>query len=46
MFGIAWGVGSLLLLDGLGEGFRLRNKKRFDSIGENVLFIRGGVPGS
>jgi putative ABC transport system permease protein len=22
MFGIAWGVGSLLLLVGLGEGFR------------------------
>ena len=22
MFGIAWGVGSLLLLIGLGEGFR------------------------
>ena len=25
MFGIAWGVGSLLLLVGLGEGFRTGN---------------------
>jgi putative ABC transport system permease protein len=42
MFGIAWGVGSLLLLVGLGEGFRSGNKKQFDSIGENVMFIWGG----
>jgi len=26
MFGIAWGVGSLLLLVGLGEGFRSGNR--------------------
>src|SRR6266849_4540060 len=42
MFGIAWGVGSLLLLVGLGEGFRSGNKKQFDSLGENVMFIFGG----
>jgi putative ABC transport system permease protein len=42
MFGIAWGVGSLLLLVGLGEGFRSGNKKQFDSIGENVMFIWSG----
>ncbi|MGH9498875.1 MAG: ABC transporter permease [Terriglobales bacterium] len=42
MFGIAWGVGSLLLLVGLGEGFRSGNRKQFDQIGENVLFIFGG----
>jgi putative ABC transport system permease protein len=39
MFGIAWGVGSLLLLVGVGEGFRAGNRKQFDSIGENVMFI-------
>jgi putative ABC transport system permease protein len=39
MFGIAWGVFSLLLLVGLGEGFRSGNKKQFDSLGENVMFI-------
>jgi putative ABC transport system permease protein len=42
MFGIAWGVGSLLLLVGLGEGFRSGNRKQFNSIGENVLFIFSG----
>ncbi len=42
MFGIAWGVGSLLLLVGLGEGFRSGNRKQFDEIGENVLFVFGG----
>ena len=42
MFGIAWGVFSLLLLVGLGEGFRTGNRKQFDSIGENVMFIWGG----
>src|SRR5437868_3134094 len=42
MFGIAWGVGSLLLLVGLGEGFRAGNQKQFQSLGENVMFIWGG----
>src|SRR5690242_19469628 len=42
MFGIAWGVGSLLLLVGLGEGFRYGNRKQFDSIGENVMIIWSG----
>ncbi len=39
MFGIAWGVFSLLLLVGLGEGFRSGNKRQFDTLGENVMFI-------
>ncbi|PYV91560.1 MAG: ABC transporter substrate-binding protein, partial [Acidobacteria bacterium] len=42
MFGIAWGVGSLLLLVGLGEGFRSGNKKQFSDLGENVMFIWSG----
>ena len=42
MFGIAWGVGSLLLLVGVGEGFRAGNRRQFASIGENVLFIWSG----
>src|SRR5947199_9772229 len=42
MFGIAWGVGSLLLVVGLGEGFRSGNRKQFDELGENVSFIWGG----
>lgn len=42
MFGIAWGVGSLLLLVGLGEGFRTGNKKQLAQLGENVMFVWGG----
>ena len=42
MFGIAWGVGSLLLLVGLGEGFRSGNRKQFDELGEDVMFMWGG----
>jgi putative ABC transport system permease protein len=42
MFGIAWGVFSLLLLVGLGEGFRSGNKKQFDTLGENVMFVWSG----
>jgi putative ABC transport system permease protein len=42
MFGIAWGVFSLLLLVGLGEGFRSGNKKEFDELGENIMFIWSG----
>jgi putative ABC transport system permease protein len=42
MFGIAWGVFSLLLLVGVGEGFRAGNRRQFDDLGENVMFIWGG----
>jgi putative ABC transport system permease protein len=42
MFGIAWGVGSLLLLVGLGEGFRSGNRRNFNEIGEDVMFLWGG----
>jgi putative ABC transport system permease protein len=39
MFGIAWGVGSLLLLVGLGEGFRTGNKRGMSEFGENILWV-------
>ncbi|MBI2677950.1 MAG: ABC transporter permease [Candidatus Koribacter versatilis] len=42
MFGIAWGVFSLLLLVGLGEGFRSGNRKQMATIGENIMFFFGG----
>lgn len=46
MFGIAWGVGSLLLLVGLGEGFRTGNKRNLSQFGENIMFIfPGRAPG-
>jgi len=34
MFGIAWGVGSLLLLVGLGEGFRSGQTKQLATLGK------------
>src|SRR5438046_1721712 len=50
MFGIAWGVGSLLLLVGVGEGFRSGQRRQLNNIGENIMFIFSGqvpaVPGS
>jgi len=50
MFGIAWGVGSLLLLVGLGEGFRTGNRRNLAEYGENIIMIFPGrapaVPGS
>ncbi|MGB9236583.1 MAG: ABC transporter permease [Terriglobales bacterium] len=42
MFGIAWGVGSLLLLVGLGEGFRTGNKRGLSEYGENIMMIFPG----
>jgi putative ABC transport system permease protein len=42
MFGIAWGVGSLLLLVGLGEGFRSGNRRELNSMGEDIMFIYPG----
>jgi len=35
MFGIAWGVGSLLFLVGVGEGFRSGQHKNLANIGED-----------
>jgi putative ABC transport system permease protein len=42
MFGIAWGVGSLLLLVGLGEGFRSGNKRNLSEYGENIMMLFPG----
>src|SRR6202161_1889369 len=42
MFGIAWGVGSLLLLVGLGEGFRSGNKRQLAEFGKDIMFIFPG----
>ncbi|PYX47011.1 MAG: ABC transporter substrate-binding protein [Acidobacteria bacterium] len=42
MFGIAWGVGSLLLLVGVGEGFRSGNKRELAELGRDIMFIFPG----
>jgi putative ABC transport system permease protein len=42
MFGIAWGVGSLLLLVGLGEGFRAGTEKSLANFGQDFMQIYDG----
>ncbi len=42
MFGIAWGVGSLLLLIGLGEGFRSGQRRSLAQLGTDVIMMWGG----
>ncbi len=45
MFGIAWGVGSLLLLVGLGEGFRSGQEKNLAELGQDIMFtFPGRIP--
>ncbi len=43
MFGIAWGVASLLLLVGLGEGFRSGQRRSLKQLGTDVIMIWGGT---
>jgi putative ABC transport system permease protein len=42
MFGIAWGVGSLLLLVGLGEGFRSGQQRNMAELGQDIMFVFPG----
>lgn len=43
MFGIAWGVASLLLLIGLGEGFRSGQRRTLASLGTDIIFLNAGT---
>src|SRR6201993_2450960 len=43
MFGIAWGVGSLLVLVGLGEGFRSGQKRNLARFGNDVILMWNGT---
>jgi putative ABC transport system permease protein len=43
MFGIAWGVASLLLLIGLGEGFRSGQRRSLSQIGTDFIMMFGGT---
>ena len=43
MFGIAWGVGSLLVLVGLGEGFRSGQHKQLAQFGNDVVMMFNGT---
>src|ERR1700710_1334635 len=43
MFGIAWGIASLLLLIGLGEGFRSGQRRGLAQLGSDVIMLWGGT---
>jgi putative ABC transport system permease protein len=43
MFGIAWGVGSLLVLVGLGEGFRSGQHRNLATFGNDVVLMWNGT---
>ncbi len=42
MFGIMWGVISIVVLAALGEGFQRGNQQVLDELGKNIVIIRNG----
>jgi putative ABC transport system permease protein len=42
MFGIVWGIASVILLVGLGRGFSADQKKRMETLGKDLVIVWGG----
>src|SRR3974377_155052 len=42
MFGIAWGIASLVLMSALCDGFRQGQRKNMEQLGNNFVMIFGG----
>ena len=42
MFGIVWGIASVILLVGLGRGFSVEQKKRMQTLGKDLVIVWGG----
>src|SRR5258707_15580397 len=42
MFGIIWGISSVIILVGLGKGFSEDQQKRMKSLGKDLVIIWGG----
>jgi putative ABC transport system permease protein len=42
LFGIAWGIASLVLMSALSDGFRMGQRKNMSQIGDNIVFVFGG----
>src|SRR6185437_6447319 len=42
MFGIMWGIASVIILVGLGLGFRKEQKKRMETLGKDLVIMWGG----
>lgn len=43
LFGIAWGIASLVLLSALSDGFRQGQRKNMGQIGDSLVFLYGGI---
>jgi len=42
MFGIVWGISSVILLVGLGRGFVVDQKKHMETLGKDLVIVWGG----
>jgi putative ABC transport system permease protein len=42
MFGIVWGIASVILLVGLGRGFSIDQKKHMETLGKDLVIVWGG----
>src|ERR1700737_3911596 len=42
MFGIVWGIASVILLVGLGRGFSADQKKHMETLGKDLVIVWGG----
>ncbi len=42
MFGIVWGISSVILLVGLGRGFSVDNHRRMQTLGKDLVIVWGG----
>jgi putative ABC transport system permease protein len=42
MFGITWGIASVIILVGLGRGFSVDQKKRMQTLGKDLVIVWGG----
>lgn len=42
MFGIIWGIASVILLVGLGRGFSADQQKRMETLGKDLVIVWGG----
>jgi putative ABC transport system permease protein len=42
MFGIVWGIASVILLVGLGRGFSVDQKQRMETLGKDLVIVWGG----
>ncbi len=42
MFGVVWGIASVILLVGLGRGFVVDQKKHMETLGKDLVIVWGG----